>query len=190
MRLWFWSGYAAKSSWNNSPLTASSLWFVPTPWQTYSVVVRVACRRLSHLPVCCRKILLLRSNRCVLSLPMWCWISSGKTRSYPPQSSVLNCLHSVFPSVLMTNCSIKASVCLPTQAARIKPLEQARLNPTQQSPMFSSRGVHCFCFCQRMTRQNREESFPPIIAATSHQHSLLRFRLLEAPGCGSVVLFD
>ncbi len=46
----------------------------------------------------------------------------------------------VFPSVLMTNCSISSSVCLPTRAARIKPLDWARLNPIQQSPASRSWG--------------------------------------------------
>ena len=133
------------------------------------------CRRCQR-PVCCRTMPLVRSKRCVLSLPMWCTISGDKTRSYPPQSSLLNCLHSVLPSVFITNCSMSASVCLPTQAARINPLELARLKPIQQSPASSSWAQHCFCFLRQMT--------------TSHPHSPPPFVPLGLRHCEPIVLFD
>ncbi len=68
-----------------------------------------------------------------------------------PNHRALKRLQFVFPSVLMTSCSMSSSVCLqasfreeassrnvaPTRAARIKPLESARLRPIQQSPTFN-----------------------------------------------------
>lgn len=68
------------------------------------------------------------------------------------------------PSVLNTNCSIRSSVCLPTRAVRIKPLELTRLRPIQQSPTSRSWVEHCFCFLKQMT--------------TVHRRSLLRFARL------------
>lgn len=65
----------------------------------------------------------------------------------------------------MTSWAISSSVCLPTRAARIKPLDSARLLPIERSATSRSWAQHCFCFLRQMT--------------TVHLHSPPRSQLLS-----------
>lgn len=97
--------------------------------------------------VCGRTMPLVRTN-IVASYPCRCGGGFRGARLAPslPSHRALNCLQSVFPSLLTTNSSINSSVCFPTLAASISPLLTAKLTPIQQSPTFNSPGTHCFCF--------------------------------------------
>ena len=141
----FPSDYEPKSSWNSWVLTLPSLRSAPKPWQTCSDGDATD-------PSAAGQFHWFATDCWVWSLPMICLTSVRRTLSYPPQSSVCHCLQSVFPSVLTINSSMNWSVCFPTLALRISPLDDAWVIPIQQSPTIISSGRHRFCFFGQMTR--------------------------------------
>ena len=111
-----------------------------------------ACRRC-HRPICCLIIPFVRSNCCVWSLPIMCSTSGGKTRSYPPQSSVCHFLQLVFPSVLTIN-SVWELVSMFTYSLHSELIHWMKLGSCQpNNPLLSipDTGTDA-CFFGRMTK--------------------------------------